>query len=30
MPYEQEFAPRLGHVPAASSAAIQEAMTRSR
>lgn len=27
MPYEQEFAPRLGHVPAASSAAIQEAMT---
>src|ERR1700741_1329302 len=28
MPYEHEFAPRLGHVPAASSAAIQEAMTR--
>ena len=28
MPYEREFAPRLGHVPAASSAAIQEAMTR--
>lgn len=28
MPYEREFAPRLGHVSAASSAAIQHAMTR--
>jgi hypothetical protein len=28
MPYEREFAPRLGHVPTASSAAIQQAMTR--
>lgn len=28
MPYEHEFAPRLGHVPAASNAAIQHALTR--
>lgn len=28
MPYEREFAPRLGHVSAASSAAIRQAMTR--
>lgn len=28
MPYEREFAPRLGHVSAASSSAIQQALTR--